>query len=41
MNLDEYSKILKIGLKNSGLGKIPGTQDQVIFGDVDRLEATR
>ena len=36
MTLDEYSKILKIGLKNSSLGKIPGTQDQVIFGDVDR-----
>ena len=36
MTLDEYSKILKIGLKNSGLGKIPGTQDQVIFGDADR-----
>ena len=36
MTLEEYSKILKIGLKNSGLGKIPGTQDQVIFGDVDR-----
>lgn len=36
MTIDEYSKILKIGLKNSGLGKIPGTQDQVIFGDVDR-----
>ena len=34
--LDNYSKILKIGLKNSGLGKIPGTQDQVIFGDIDR-----
>ena len=36
MTIDKYSKILKIGLKNSGLGKIPGTQDQVIFGDVDR-----
>ena len=36
INLDKYSQILKIGLKNSGLGKIPGTQDQVIFGDVDR-----
>ena len=36
MSIDQYSKILKIGLKNSGLGKIPGTQDQVIFGDVDR-----
>lgn len=36
LTLDNYSKILKIGLKNSGLGKIPGTQDQIIFGDVDR-----
>ena len=36
ISLDNYSKILKIGLKNSELGKIPGTQDQVIMGDVDR-----
>ncbi len=36
ITIDEYIKIFKIGLKNSGLGKIPGTQDQVILGDVDR-----
>ena len=36
ITIDQYSKILKIGLKNSELGKIPGTQDQVTFGDVDR-----
>ena len=36
MTIDKYIQILKVGLKNSGLGKIPGTQDQVIFGDVDR-----
>ena len=36
LTLDNFSKILKIGFKNSGLGKIPGTQDQVIFGDIDR-----
>ena len=36
MTIDKYEKILKIGLRNSGLGKIPGTQDQVILGDVDR-----
>ena len=36
ISLDNYSKILKMGLKNSGLGKIPGTQDQVTFGDVNR-----
>lgn len=36
MTIEQFSKILKIGLKNSGLSKIPGTQDQIIFGDVDR-----
>ena len=36
LTIDKYVKILKVGLKNSGLGKIPGTQDQVTFGDVDR-----
>ena len=36
MTVDKFGKILKIGLRNNGLGKIPGTQDQVIFGDVDR-----
>ncbi len=33
---DKYMSILKIGLKNTGLGKIPATQDQVIVGDVSR-----
>ena len=33
---DKYMNILKIGLKNTGLGKIPATQDQVIVGDVNR-----
>lgn len=36
MTFDKYVQILKTGLKNSGLGKIPGTQDQVIVGDVER-----
>ena len=36
ITIDQYYKILKVGLRNSGLGKIPGTQDQVILGDVDR-----
>lgn len=36
MTIDQYNKILKVGLKNSELGKIPGTQDQVTFGDIDR-----
>lgn len=36
LGVDKYIQILKTGLKNSELGKIPGTQDQVIVGDVDR-----
>lgn len=36
ITIDKYRQILKIGLKNSELRKIPGTQDQVIVGDVDR-----
>ena len=36
ITVDKYFQIFKVGLKNSGLGKIPGTQDQVIVGDVER-----
>ena len=36
INFDKYADLIKIGLGNSGLGKIPATQDQVIVGDVDR-----
>lgn len=36
LTIDKYAQILKVGLKNSSLTKIPGTQDQVIMGDVDR-----
>lgn len=36
VSFEKYSDILKTGLGNSSLGKIPSTQDQVIVGDVDR-----
>ena len=36
ITFEKYTNILKIGLKNSGLGKIPQVADQVIVGDVDR-----
>lgn len=36
ISFEEYVKILKIGLQNSGLGSIPTTLDQVIVGDVER-----
>lgn len=36
VSFEMYIKILKMGLKSSDLGKIPGTADQVTMGDVDR-----
>ena len=36
ISFEEYVKVLKIGLQNSGLGSIPTTLDQVIVGDVER-----
>ena len=36
ITFEQYVNIIKIGLKNSGLGKIPEVADQVIVGDVDR-----
>ena len=39
ISFDQYKQILKIGFKNSGLGKIPASQDQVVIGDVDRSKS--
>ena len=36
ISIEKYAQILKVGFKNSSLTKIPGTQGQVIFGNVDR-----
>ena len=36
MSIDRFIQCFKVGLRNSSLGKIPGTQDQVIVGDVER-----
>ncbi len=36
ISFEEYAKVLKVGLQNSGLGSIPASIDQVIVGDVDR-----
>ncbi len=41
VSFDRYIQILKTGLGNSNLGKIPGTQDQVIMGDIDRSRSHR
>ena len=36
ITFEKYVNILKIGFKNSGLGKIPQAADQVVVGDADR-----
>ncbi len=36
ISFEEFAKILKVGLQNSGTGSIPETIDQIIVGDVDR-----
>lgn len=36
IGFERYRSVIKVGLKNSGLGAIPGTCDQVIMGDVER-----
>ena len=41
ITIDKFIKILKIGLKNSELGKIPASQDQVIVGDTDRSRSRK
>ena len=41
ITIDRYINILKIGLKNSGLGKIPTLQDHVIIGDIDRSRSRK
>ena len=36
INFEKYRELLKIGLENKELGAIPGVQDEVVMGDVDR-----
>lgn len=41
ISFKKYSELLKIGLNNSSLGKIPATLDEVTVGDVDRSRNSR
>ena len=41
LTLNDFYKILKIGFKNSSLGKIPSGQDGVTVGDTERSRANR
>lgn len=40
-SLEKYKEILKIGLKNKEVGKIPQFIDQVIIGDIERTRTHR
>ena len=40
ISFEKYRELLKIGLEQVGLGKIPQTQDQVIIGSLDRTKAS-
>lgn len=39
ISIEKYKELLKIGLKNKELGKIPQNLDQVILGDIDRTRS--
>ena len=41
ISFKKYSELLKIGLNNSSLGKIPATLDEVTVGDVDRSRSSK
>ena len=41
MSFDKYKDLLQVGLSSSELGKIPATQDQVIFGDTERTRSNK
>ena len=41
ITLEKFSQIIKTGLKNSELGRIPASQDQVIMGDIDRSKSRK
>lgn len=40
ISFEKYRELLKIGLGQVGLGKIPQTKDQVIVGDFDRTKVS-
>ena len=41
VSFEKYSELLKVGLNESSLGKIPATLDEVTVGDVDRSRSSK
>ena len=41
ITFDKYKELLQIGIKNSELGILPATQDQVVLGDINRSRSRK
>lgn len=41
VTFDKYKELLQTGIKNSELGIIPATQDQVVLGDIERSRSRK
>lgn len=41
ITFEKYKELLQVGLNSCELGKIPATQDQVIFGDTERTRSNK
>lgn len=41
MTFEKYKDLLQVGLNSCELGKIPATQDQVVFGDTERTRSNK
>lgn len=41
VTFEKYKELLTIGIQTSELGKIPATQDQIVFGDVERTRSNK
>ena len=41
MTFEKYKELLQVGLNSCEIGKIPATQDQVVFGDTERTRSNK
>lgn len=41
LTFEKYKELLQVGLNSCELGKIPATQDQVVFGDTERTRSNK
>lgn len=41
ITFEKYKELLEVGLNSCKLGKIPATQDQIVFGDTERTRSNK